>query len=221
MAHRLPRHAPAAPTSPGRVMTKWTKPAATASPNSMHTGRSPARSVSTMAMNPASKPALGDFFNSLLAPLSQQHQHLRARLQGHRQGERRRREELPWRLGERPGYRAGGERHYARARRRDDAQSPVRIVEIGDEHGAHQEMRGDRRGYERYGPAARLVQRVQEYRGPVEGDAPGEDGEDEGHGDNAPAEKDAVPRALYPQSFRYSPKRRHFGLSSSAAELRQ
>src|SRR5713226_7329082 len=66
MAHRLPRHAPAAPTSPGRVMTKWTKPAATASPNSMHTGRSPARSVSTMAMNPASKPALGDFFNSLL-----------------------------------------------------------------------------------------------------------------------------------------------------------
>src|SRR5712671_4455405 len=68
MAHRLPRHAPAAPTSPGRVMTKWTKPAATASPNSMHTGRSPARSVSTMAMNPASKPALGDFFNSLLDP---------------------------------------------------------------------------------------------------------------------------------------------------------
>src|SRR6266851_10394438 len=69
MAHRLPRHAPAAPTSPGRVMTKWTKPAATASPNSMHTGRSPARSVSTMAMNPASKPALGDFFNSLLVVL--------------------------------------------------------------------------------------------------------------------------------------------------------
>src|SRR6266851_8783514 len=82
MAHRLPRHAPAAPTSPGRVMTKWTKPAATASPNSMHTGRSPARSVSTMAMNPASKPALGDFFNSLLEPADGDQRRRRSRAHG-------------------------------------------------------------------------------------------------------------------------------------------
>src|SRR5260221_3256106 len=58
---------PAAPTSPGRVTTKWTKPAATALQNLTMTARSPARSASIMAMNPASKPALGDFFNSLLA----------------------------------------------------------------------------------------------------------------------------------------------------------
>ena len=52
-----------------------------------------------------------------------------------------------------------------------------------------QEMQGDGRGYKRDRPAARVLNRFQEDRRPVEPDTPAEDGGDEGRPDHDPAEE--------------------------------